>query len=48
MKDDNILRNDTRLKLEEARQFLDEIKIAYSKFIENDTVENFINSQIQF
>ena len=42
MKDDNILRNDTRLKIEEARQFLDEIKIAYSKFIENDTVVNFI------
>lgn len=42
MKDDYILRNDTRLKLEEARKFLDEIKIAYSEFIQDDSVANFI------
>ncbi|MBK7386044.1 MAG: hypothetical protein IPI63_04690 [Methanothrix sp.] len=42
MKDDDILKNNTRLKLVETKNFLDEIKVAYSEFIDNDTISNFI------
>ncbi len=40
--DDDILKNDTRLKLIEAELFLSQIKSSYSEVIENDTTINFI------
>jgi len=40
--DDDILKNDTRLKLIEAEHFLSQIKSSYFEVIENDTTRNFI------